>query len=272
MFKSGHKLYGSYNPSFIPAYYNLELMKLFKLAYVNLQRWFSLDRNSPIKSENVFSEFYPNHNFLIKHEDFLRVHPGAYFRILEPNILVGNVKRDILLEIGAGAGINPIFNFVNYGSTSIIIDLPETISIAFALIKTFIPSAKIALPNDIDKEIKLGRSLETITGCYDFIFLLPTQVSLLRENTVDVAFNMASFQEMDITVVRNYVSLIYKVLKPGGHVALLNLEKSRQIPNNAIDKYGLECFEKSNFITAKFANWQIRKMKGLKYVCYIGSK
>ena len=261
-----------YNPSFIPAYYNLKLIKLFKLVYVNLQRWFSLDRNSPIKSESAFSEFYPKHSFGIKHEDFMGVHPGPYFRILEPNVLMGDVNRDVLLEIGAGAGINPMFNFVNYGSTSIIIDLPETISMAFALIKTFIPTALIALPNDIDKEIKLGKSLETIIDSYDFIFLLPTQVSLLSENIVDVAFNMASFQEMDISVVRNYVSLIHKVLKPGGHVALLNLEISRQIPNNSMDKYGLECFEKGDFITAKFANWQISKLKGLKYICYIGSK
>lgn len=272
IFKSGHKLYYSYDPVFIPTHSTMFLKDTLKLIFNNLKRWISMDRNSPARVENVFRGFYPDVIFPVRHKEFLESHPGAYFRVLEPNILLGNVDRDVLLEIGAGAGVNPIVNYLNYNSKSIIIDLPETISIAFALIKTFIPSARVALPNDVQVAIDSGDSFEKIIERYDFIFILPIQIDLLGESFVDVAFNMASFQEMDISVVRNYIKLIHRVLKPGGHVALLNLEVSRQIKGNSIKEYGLDCFSKGELLNAKFANWQIPSLKHLKYVCFIGSK
>ncbi len=272
MYKSGHKFYHSYAPFFFPAYNQGSLWEHLKLIYAAVRRWAGTENASPIHSQKLFLNYYPETRIPEIHDVLIKYHHGAYFRALESNALVGDVGRDVILEIGAGSAINPILNFLQYGSTSIIIDLPETISIAFALSKACAPGSHVALPNDVQMAIEEGETIESLIEENDFIFMLPTQTGILSDNLVDLAFNTASFQEMEISVVRNYIAMIYQCLKPAGSVALLNLEVSREIEGNSMSDYGLECFANGKFFDANFANTQIPSLKSLKYMCFVGNK
>ena len=78
------------------------------------------------------------------------------------------------------------------------------------------------------------------------------------------ACNVASLREMDIDVVRNYVEFFHKSLCPGGRMALLNFEVSRQILYSTVYACGLERFAFSEIVDAPFSNWQIKSSHGLK--------
>ncbi len=272
MVKSGHKLYRSYNPQFIPAYSRLSFKVLIKHLFNTVKRFTLMDKLSYQASKSQFKKCYPNYEVGEEFYDIAESHPGAYFRALESNAILGDVRRDVAFEIGSGAGVNPIVNFLRFGSKSIILDLPETIQVAYILIKAFAPSSRVALPDKVDKEMLEGGSFENLVDKYDFVFILPTQAHLLDSGFVDVAYNTASFQEMDIEVVRNYVKLIHKVLKPGGAVSILNLEVSRQIKGNAVDQYGLALFKEGTLVDARFSNFQINGLENLKYICFVGKK
>tara|TARA_B100002019_G_C21255041_1_gene593357 strand:- start:651 stop:1769 length:1119 start_codon:yes stop_codon:yes gene_type:complete len=116
-----------------------------------------------------------------------------------------------ILEIGGGNGnlISLIKNHVNTKTTIIDIDLPETISHAFLYLSSLFPQARILLPSEIKSNDNSNINLED----YDFIFLTPNQTWLLQDNTVDLAINIHSFQEMTHEQIHEYFSLIQRVGK-----------------------------------------------------------
>ena len=73
-------------------------------------------------------------------------------------------------------------------------------------------------------------------------------------------------------MVRNYVEFFHKSLCPGGRIALLNLEVSRQSPHKTVYAHGLESFALSEIVVAPFSNWQIKPSHGLKYLCCRATK
>jgi len=272
MVKSGHKLHGSYDPIFIKCSQRGKVQWNFKELYGAVRKISSLILNSGNKDTpqgilrkfcSLYPEFYVNPEL----KRVMKNHPGAFFRSSECGAMLGNIDRDVMLEIGAGAGVNPIINYFRFQSRNVIVDLPETISVAYLVVRTFAPDARILLPNEVDAMVGEEGSLEDLIKDYDFIFLLPTQLHRLPVGFASAACNVASFQEMDIEVVRNYVSFFHKSLRLGGVMVLLNLEVSRQIPGNTVHEYGLEQFATSEIVDAPFSNWQIRNLRGLRYVC-----
>ena len=69
------------------------------------------------------------------------------------------------------------------------------------------------------------------------LFLLPTQVDLVPDRSVDFCFNMSSFQEMTIETVNHYLRFMSQKLKSGGTLLSVNQETSRYLEGNALKNY-----------------------------------
>lgn len=110
-----------------------------------------------------------------------------------------------VLEIGGGNGNLMSVIHDNCPNVTIFdVDLPETLSSAILFIKDLYPDSKIILPNEIqDKDLIK----------YDFVFMTPSQLESIQDNTFDLAVNLSSFQEMTKKQVSEYFSLISRSLK-----------------------------------------------------------
>lgn len=122
------------------------------------------------------------------------------FNILNSYTHLPDIKT--FLEIGAGNG-----NFLSIihknvpGATIIDVDLPETLSHAILFISDLYPNAKILMPNEVK-----GKNFNN----YDFIFLTPSQIDLIKDDSIDVFLNTFSFQEMTYDQINEYFNLIQR--------------------------------------------------------------
>ena len=118
-------------------------------------------------------------------------------------------KTKFITEIGAGNGNLMLLLKHHFNSKCIIdIDLPETLILCIPFLKNLFPNAKILLPNEINE--KIGK--DTLLN-YDFIFLTPSQITLLEENLIDLFINTSSFMEMNMSQIEEYINFIQKVGK-----------------------------------------------------------
>lgn len=217
--------------------------------------------------EHIFYSLYPN-NTLSINKEIKEKYPFSYFTYLEA-IHLSDINDDkiapdtkSILEIGAGSGISIIHRErLGYGR-QYIIDLPETIEIAFAFLCTLMDPKKIALPN------------EQITEDSQVIFCLPHQ-GISRVDNVDVAINVSSFQEMRLDVVNSYIALIGNKLKQSGYFVSSNQEKSRYIKNNEVSRWEFKG-SKLKLITSKNALIQNQHAKAnnldLSFKCNVWQK
>jgi len=228
----------------------LQLLKLFKhqSSFSNLY-----DKH---KLEKAFLRFYPQFEFPDEHAKFLDYHPIPYLCALEAFDLCGRYTTKHLLEIGAGACMNVNLNYIFSKQRTIVIDLPETVYVGFIMTRLLNPDVKICLPHEVKDD--------WIADDYDLTFLLPFQSGCIPSNFFDEAVNMSSFQEMDIGVVNNYLSLIKDKLVDGGKFLCVNLDVSRYDSKTNISNYNLEGFNVLKKEYPFFSNWLCRKIKGHK--------
>lgn len=177
-------------------------------------------RRTPPNYPAMFGRCYPDYRVPDAHAPLAEAHPVVYFRTAEATIL-GDVAPTRMLEVGAGAGVHAVFrHLLNPELRTVVIDLPETIPVAYCLIRALADRIDIALPHqDRDASIR---------------FLLPLQDP---GDGFDFAFNMASFQEMEIETVNAYLSLFRERLAPGGTIQSVNLLQSRQHAETRLDAY-----------------------------------
>ena len=120
-------------------------------------------------------------------------------------------KTKFIAEIGAGNGNLMSLLKHHFNSKCIInVDLPETLTLCIPFLANLFPNAKILLPNEINEKVGEDALLN-----YDFIFLTPGQITLLEENLIDLFINTASFGEMNMPQIEEYINLIQKVGKQG---------------------------------------------------------
>jgi hypothetical protein len=140
-----------------------------------------------------------------------------------------------LLEVGAGACVNVAFyRSLNPSLRATVIDLPETILFGYCFLKSVFPEIRIVLPNEAE-------STQTDESV-DVRFLLPTQVDLVPDDSMDFSFNMSSFQEMTIETVNHYLRFMARTLKPGGTLLSVNLETSRYLERNALNNFDFSLY------------------------------
>jgi len=153
------------------------------------------------------------------------------FNILHGYIDITQTKT--ILEIGSGNGnlLLLLYNVSN-NTTMIDVDLPETLSHAILHISNLFPEAKLLLPHEIESD---SRDFDD----YDFVFLTPKQIHLIKDDSIDLAINVASFQEMTHKQIEEYFRLIQRCGKNDAYFFVCNrvekipagLDRSSELPN-----------------------------------------
>jgi len=233
---------------------------------VATRKYFQIYRSDTVaKHLNEFNNIYPNAIMPPRHNEFIKLHAFPYLRALEVlNLSAITNKPKYVFEIGAGACTNIAILRDLYQTKSLVVDLPDTIFAGYLFLKSFFPDMAIALPQDIDDGFDIRN--------YDVVFLLPYQVDLIPGDFFDIAYNMSSFQEMEMEVTNNYISLIHRVLKKGGHIILSNQQVSRYIKGNSFENYRLNNFIEGVKKNPKFQNFGIRDIHGLEQFFYQAKK
>lgn len=128
------------------------------------------------------------------------------------NLLRGFIdvsKVGTVLEIGAGNGNFPAILFHDWAPVRIIlVDLPETLAIAIPFLASLFPQARLALPNEIAQQ--------GLPTQFDFAFLTVDQTASLEDDSVDLAINCHSFQEMTHAQIEAYFELVQRVCRDTG--------------------------------------------------------
>jgi len=141
-----------------------------------------------------------------------------------------NHKIEFVLEIGPGEGVLAIALHQLFGWRFVFVDLPEVAAITFAMISYYAPDAIVVLPHEVEQINFQSKA--------DFVLLVPEQVGLIPDCSVDLAINMASFQEMTYSLIARYFGLIERSLKPGGFFYCLNETKFMRHRNGEQIEFG----------------------------------
>lgn len=131
-------------------------------------------------------------------------------------------EHPVVLEVGAGwGGFAYQFKTLFPHSTYVVVDLPQTILISATYLKTLFPAAKIYLGDGSPQSYNIEFSQ------YDFVFIPHFAWPSLQPHSLDLAFNMVSFQEMTDSQVQGYVKQLADWKCP----RLYSLNRDRS-PNN----------------------------------------
>ncbi len=128
------------------------------------------------------------------------------------NILRGFIGENQLrtvLEIGAGNGNFPSILFHDWAPLRVIlVDLPETLAVAIPYLSSLFPQAKLVMPNEAQPS--------GLPDEFDFAFLTTDQLGFIADNSVDLAINCHSFQEMTHRQIDIYFKLVQRVVRNEG--------------------------------------------------------
>ena len=141
---------------------------------------------------------------------------SSIINTLGPYIKDLNVNR--IVEIGPGwGGLSICFRHL-FNCKFILIDLPEMLSSTFAMISYYCPNSVVVLPHEVE-------GMKDDIESADFVLLCPEQASLIPSESVDLAINTSSFQEMTYPIIEDYFKLVCWSVRKGGFFYCLN-EKS----------------------------------------------
>jgi putative sugar O-methyltransferase len=122
---------------------------------------------------------------------------------------IGDHQIRTILEIGAGNGNFPSILYHDWTPVRmILIDLPETLAVSIPFLSNLFPNVRIALPNEIQ--------VSGLPEEFDFAFLTVDQLDLLADDSIDLAINCHSFQEMTHEQIRIYIELVQRVCRASG--------------------------------------------------------
>lgn len=270
--KSGHRFVNSHEAvAYLPASEVPSLAGCVRncVAKVRQLRGYgSIDRNM-----RAFTSKYTGFRSPPQHEMLLKTHGFVYLRMLEVfNLTEFTEPPTAVVEVGGGACVQAATMIGAFGCKYAVIDLPETVAIGFAYLKTVFPQLRIALPDVVATAILAGEDFETLLLRHDVVFLLPYQVGYLPTARFDAAFNISSFQEMDIDVVNEYLALFRRLVHSNGRIVLENLKTSRETAGNAFDRYCLEGFAVEKICDPWYADYIVRSVPGLNHFFYQGRR
>ncbi len=210
------------------------LFRNLKVFYNYFNRWNT--ENISLKKEikrlkSIYGEIVMPKN----HDDFMNYFPIRYIDHLEIIQLINSNHIERYLEIGPGNCINVALQLsIRKIKKVFLIDLPQSIIFGYCFLNIFFKGKfKIGLPNEVNKE-----NIDE----FDIVFLLPDQTDLIRDNNIDIAMNVSSFQEMNLETVNNYINLLEKKLKINGQLISVNQIKAFYIPNNNLENWKLSKF------------------------------
>jgi putative sugar O-methyltransferase len=162
-----------------------------------------------------------------------------YFRnLLIP--FVENKNPINVLEIGSGSGNLASVIFNEYAPRVLfLVDLPESIVNAFIFLSSIYPDVPIFLPDQskdfLSKFNPYGGNDESV-----IVFLTPWQVDLLPSDVIDLAINTHSFQEMKQEQIKDYFSLIQRVVRNEGLFFCVNRVEKIPCTGNSYEEVQYE--------------------------------
>jgi putative sugar O-methyltransferase len=142
-----------------------------------------------------------------------------FYNLYEMNPAVAS-EPTIVAELGAGWGrLGYVLRSVNPGAVYVIFDLPEVLVVSQRYMQALFPDARVA-------DYATGRKVERFTRDtllqYSLWFLGTQHIRQLDRGAVDVVLNVASFQEMPLAYVAEYVRRFSDIAQ-GGHCYLRQL-------------------------------------------------
>jgi len=174
---------------------------------------------SLIKVSNVF----PDLKSICTHYEKwskMSVNWNIIYHYYYSNLLRGYIANDsirTIVEIGSGNGNFPSIMWNDWSPKKIIlIDLPETLAITYIFLSSLFPDANILLPNEVKTNtrhtVRHGGTLDNI----DFALLTPQQLEIVQSESIDLAINIHSFQEMNHEQIDVYFEFIQRVVRNRG--------------------------------------------------------
>jgi putative sugar O-methyltransferase len=143
------------------------------------------------------------------------------------NILRGFVEPGevaTVMEIGGGNGNFASILFHDWAPVRVVlIDLPETLAISIPFLSSLFPQARIVMPHEV---LASG-----IPEPFDFAFLTVDQLHAIADDSIDLAINCHSFQEMTHGQIRIYFELIQRACRHAGLFFTAN--RVEKIPTGA---------------------------------------
>lgn len=273
MVKSGHRFVDSYEPiNHLPV--RAGYLSIFPCIRTCISKIRQVVKSDSLDQHlEEFTVTYRGYRKPQQHDFLVGKHGYVYLRMLEVFNLAKLPKApSAVVEIRGGACVNAAIMIGAYNCKYAIIDLPETIPVGYAFLKSAFPMLRVALPDVVHDCLCAGRAFDDLWKDFDAVFMLPYQSDAISSDYMDCAFNVSSFQEMRIEVVNEYLFLLRRILKPGGQLLLENLKVSREVPGNSFDLYDLSGFESKFACTPSYVNYVIRRLPGLEYFFYQGQK
>jgi putative sugar O-methyltransferase len=117
-------------------------------------------------------------------------------------------QRLVALEIGPGTGLLALaLRQLVPNSTIVLVDLPEILPFSCVLLSLAFPLARFYMLGENE-----GRLVDPER--YDFICLTPSTAADLPSESIDLAVNTDSMQEMEAEAIGAYFGLLRRVLRP----------------------------------------------------------
>tara|TARA_X000000950_G_C13921450_1_gene663734 strand:+ start:17960 stop:18946 length:987 start_codon:yes stop_codon:yes gene_type:complete len=145
------------------------------------------------------------------------IYANNYYKLVENYIN----EKSIVCEIGSGSGLFSALINENKSTINILIDIPEVMLSAIAFYFTLFPKKRFLLPNEIEKDKEINFKN------FDFIFLLPSQKNLIKNETIDFGINTQSFMEMDESEVDEYLDFFNEKISYEGYFFCSNRLRKR---------------------------------------------
>jgi len=144
--------------------------------------------------------------------DYLRAlhHLHSIAPFLSDDITSGR-QRLVALEIGPGTGLLALaLRQLIPNSTLVLVDLPEILPFSSVLLSLAFPQARFLMLGENDpRPFDMER--------YDFICLTPAAANELSGESIDLALNTDSMQEMEAETIHAYFAFMRRVLR-GPHL------------------------------------------------------
>jgi hypothetical protein len=182
----------------------------------------NFEENSLLKifggSKDVYQKLGDQQICLKKNSGNLTLlYANSYYNLIKKYI----PERGVVCEVGSGSGLFSSIIHEKKNTTNILIDIPEVLLNAIALVFTLFPKKTFLLPNEIINNKTI------VVKDYNFIFLIPEQANLIINESIDLGINTQSFMEMDMKEVDSYLKFFSDKIKYDGYFFTSNRLKKR---------------------------------------------
>jgi putative sugar O-methyltransferase len=117
-------------------------------------------------------------------------------------------QRLSAIEIGPGTGLLALaIKQLLPNSALVLVDLPETFAFSSIFLTMVLPESRFVFLDGFEREPDSWRE-------YDFTLITPEAARRLPSTSFDLAVNTDSMQDMEPTAIRDYFTLLRRLLRP----------------------------------------------------------